>query len=63
MSPAQLTHRSFFDDHSRLLALALPMILANITTPLLGLVDTAVLGHMSLPAMLAGASQPHFLAV
>ena len=56
MSPAQLTHRSFFDDHSRLLALALPMILANITTPLLGLVDTAVLGHMSLPAMLAGAS-------
>lgn len=32
------------------------MILANITTPLLGLVDTAVLGHMSMPAMLAGAS-------
>ena len=56
MSPAQLTQRSFFDDHSRLLTLALPMILANITTPLLGLVDTAVLGHMSLPAMLAGAS-------
>ena len=32
------------------------MILANITTPLLGLVDTAVLGHMSAPAMLAGAA-------
>ncbi|NDW21328.1 MATE family efflux transporter [Alteromonas hispanica] len=32
------------------------MILANITTPLLGLVDTAVLGHMQVPAMLAGAS-------
>ncbi|MEL7387610.1 MAG: MATE family efflux transporter [Pseudomonadota bacterium] len=47
---------SFFSDHTRLLALALPMILANVTTPLLGLVDTAVLGHMSLPAMLAGAS-------
>ena len=46
----------FFKDHTRLLALALPMILANITTPLLGLVDTAVLGHMSVPAMLAGAS-------
>ena len=56
MSRAQVTQRSFFDDHTRLLALALPMILANITTPLLGLVDTAVLGHMSLPAMLAGAS-------
>ena len=49
------TH-AFFRDHTRLLALALPMILANITTPLLGLVDTAVLGHMALPAMLAGAS-------
>lgn len=47
---------AFFSDHTRLLALALPMILANITTPLLGLVDTAVLGHMSAPAMLAGAS-------
>ncbi len=34
----------------------MPMILANITTPLLGLVDTAVLGHMDSPAMLAGAS-------
>jgi len=56
MSRAPVTQRSFFDDHTRLLALALPMILANITTPLLGLVDTAVLGHMSLPAMLAGAS-------
>lgn len=32
------------------------MILANITTPLLGLVDTAVMGHMDSPAMLAGAS-------
>ncbi|MBU2978366.1 MATE family efflux transporter [Alteromonas sp. C1M14] len=32
------------------------MILANITTPLLGLVDTAVMGHMDSSAMLAGAS-------
>ncbi|WP_191024053.1 MATE family efflux transporter [Salinimonas profundi] len=32
------------------------MILANVTTPLLGLVDTAVMGHMDSPAMLAGAS-------
>ncbi|WP_296046422.1 MATE family efflux transporter [uncultured Alteromonas sp.] len=32
------------------------MILANITTPLLGLVDTAVMGHMDSSAQLAGAS-------
>ncbi len=30
----------------KLLALALPSIVANITTPLLGLVDTAIVGHM-----------------
>jgi MATE family multidrug resistance protein len=36
--------------------LAFPMILANVTTPLVGLVDTAVLGRMDNPAMLAGAS-------
>ncbi|MBD3585732.1 MATE family efflux transporter [Salinimonas sp. HHU 13199] len=39
-----------------MLTLATPMILANVTTPLLGLVDTAVMGHMDSPAMLAGAS-------
>lgn len=42
--------------HIQLLRLALPMILANITTPLLGLVDTAVMGHMDSSAQLAGAS-------
>lgn len=30
----------------QLLLLALPMIVSNITTPLLGLVDTAVIGHL-----------------
>ncbi len=30
----------------KILALAVPSIVANITTPLLGLVDTAVVGHM-----------------
>ena len=30
----------------KILALAIPSIVANITTPLLGLVDTAVTGHM-----------------
>ncbi|OFI33574.1 MATE family efflux transporter [Alteromonas lipolytica] len=42
--------------HIQLLKLAIPMILANITTPLLGLVDTAVMGHMDSSAQLAGAS-------
>ncbi len=46
----------YFKPHAQLLQLALPMILANITTPLLGLVDTAVMGHMDSSAMLAGAS-------
>ena len=40
----------------RLLLLAAPMILANITTPLLGMVDTAVLGHLPSVEALAGAS-------
>lgn len=43
-------------EHSRILLLTFPMILANITTPLIGLVDTAVLGHMSGTHHLAGAS-------
>lgn len=30
----------------RILAIAIPSIVANITTPLLGLVDTAIVGHM-----------------
>lgn len=39
----------------RILQLAVPMILSNLTAPLLGLVDTAVLGHLSHPRYLAGA--------
>ena len=38
------------------MSLTLPMILANITTPLIGLVDTAVLGHLQGAQHLAGAS-------
>lgn len=33
-------------SHKALLVIALPMILSNITVPLLGLVDTAVVGHL-----------------
>lgn len=36
--------------------LALPMIFSNITVPLLGLVDTAVIGHLDAPDYLAGVA-------
>lgn len=44
------------NEHRRILMLTLPMILANVTTPLIGLVDTAVLGHMQGTHFLAGAA-------
>lgn len=53
------TEPSVFWDkngHQRMLMLAAPMILSNITTPLLGMVDTAVMGHMGAVEFVAGAS-------
>ena len=45
--------------HKKVLQIALPLILSNLTAPLLGLVDTAVIGHMGeakfLAAITAGA--------
>jgi len=43
-------------QHQRLFALAIPMILSNITVPLLGLVDTAVIGHLEHAYYLGGSS-------
>lgn len=40
----------------RIFALAIPMIISNITTPLIGLVDTAVVGHMDDVGYLAGVA-------
>lgn len=40
----------------QLLALALPMLLSNITVPLLGLVDTWVIGHLGETALLGGVA-------
>lgn len=37
----------------RILALTIPSIVANITTPLLGLVDTAIVGHMGSAVFIA----------
>ncbi|MGR5120640.1 MATE family efflux transporter DinF [Vibrio astriarenae] len=42
--------------HSRILALALPMVLSNITVPLLGLVDAAVIGHLEHAWYLGGVA-------
>lgn len=44
----------FINDMNRkILALAIPSIIANITTPLLGLVDTAIVGHMGSAVFIA----------
>ncbi|MDN5864462.1 MAG: MATE family efflux transporter [Gammaproteobacteria bacterium] len=42
--------------HRRIFAIALPMIASNLTVPLLGLVDTAVIGHLASPAYLAAVA-------
>ena len=44
------------DRHKQLFALAIPMILSNITAPLLGLVDTAVIGHLDHAYYLGGST-------
>lgn len=38
---------TFFDMNKQILRLAIPSILANITIPLVGLVDTIIVGHIS----------------
>ncbi|WP_246047098.1 MATE family efflux transporter [Colwellia ponticola] len=47
---------SSFEQHKRLFYLALPMVLSNITVPLLGLVDTAVIGHLEHAYFLGGST-------
>ena len=48
--------RFFTATDKNLWRLALPMILSNITVPLLGLVDTAVIGHLDSPIFLGGVA-------
>jgi len=52
-------------DHSRVFAIALPMIISNIAAPLLGLVDTAIIGHLPdaiyLSAVAVGAMVVSFI--
>ncbi|WP_076413325.1 MATE family efflux transporter [Shewanella sp. UCD-KL12] len=54
MTPVELIRNK--QKNRQLLALALPMILSNITVPLLGLVDTAVVGHLSNAYYLGGVA-------
>lgn len=42
--------------HRRVLALAIPVVLANLTQPVLGAVDTAVAGHLGSAADLGGVA-------
>ena len=42
--------------HRRVLAIALPMTVAHLTTPMLGIVDTAVVGRLGDAALLGGVS-------
>ncbi|MFH7586653.1 MATE family efflux transporter DinF [Oceanimonas smirnovii] len=42
--------------HGQVFALAMPMVLSNITVPLLGLVDTVVIGHLAQPYYLGGVA-------
>jgi MATE family multidrug resistance protein len=44
----------FVVDNRAVLAIAVPMTLAYLTTPLIGLVDTAVVGHLGDAALLGG---------
>lgn len=43
-------------SHRRVWTIAGPMILANLSTPLLGMVDTAVVGHLSSPIYLGAVA-------
>ena len=46
--------RPFNVTHGMVMALAAPMTLAYLTTPLLGLVDTAVVGRLGDAALIGG---------
>lgn len=52
-APIESVH---FKPYHQVWVLAWPMILSNISVPLLGLVDTAVIGHLSSPHYLAGVA-------
>ena len=46
--------KAFEVTHRMVFAIAVPMTLAFLTTPILGLVDTAVVGRLGDPALIGG---------
>ena len=54
MSEETPSARPFEVTHRLVLAIAAPMTLAYLTTPLLGIVDTAVIGQLGKPALIGG---------
>ncbi len=48
--------RAFNSDSKTIMALALPMVASNISLPLVGLVDTAIVGHLGHSYQLAGVA-------
>ena len=55
LEPAVAAHgRTFTVTHKLVLSIAVPMTLAYLTTPLLGLTDTAVVGQFGDPVLLGG---------
>ena len=54
MDKATAQTRAFEVTHRLVLSIAVPMTLGYLTTPLLGLTDTAVVGHLGDPASLGG---------
>jgi MATE family multidrug resistance protein len=53
---SQLSFLSNWSLHRQVLWLAIPMVLSNITIPLLGLVDAAVIGHLEHAWYLGGVA-------
>lgn len=57
--------RFWLADHRRIFAIALPMIISNIAAPMLGLIDTAIIGHLPeaiyLSAVAVGAMAINFV--
>lgn len=53
-----MTKTATFENfgHKQILTIAIPVILSNITTPLVGLTDMAVIGHAQLSAGISGAA-------
>ena len=56
MRSLEAPQRSSHSPHRRIWRLAGPIIFSNVTVPLLGAVDTAVVGHLPDPALIGGVA-------